>query len=231
MNKEEWLSQFEEKFKRKPSPVEFFTAKKNNEFEVENINAETTPISEDIVNSIEEPDEKMNEEVEVKIETSENITHDGDYVSPNNNSHGEEYVPPHNSEVREEYVPPHNSEVRKEYNFCAKCGTKNFKTSEYCVSCGSKINSNNLQKSFLSDISEKFFEVSSKAGKKTKELTQSIQTNTQLYKENKKREKLILTLGNAYYESKKNTIDDPFSELITEIKEIDILIQNMKNSE
>lgn len=219
MNKEEWLSQFEEKFKRKPSPVEFFTAKKNNEFEVENINAETTPISEDIVNSIEEPDEKMNEEVEVKIETSENITPDGDYVSPNNNSHGEEYVPPHNSEVREEY------------NFCAKCGTKNFKTSEYCVSCGSKINSNNLQKSFLSDISEKFFEVSSKAGKKTKELTQSIQTNTQLYKENKKREKLILTLGNAYYESKKNTIDDPFSELINEIKEIDILIQNMKNSE
>lgn len=219
MNKEEWLSQFEEKFKRKPSPVEFFTAKKNNEFEVENINAETTPISGGIVNSIEEPEEKIKDEAEVKRETSENIIPDGDYVSPNNNSHGEEYVPPYNSEVREEY------------NFCAKCGTKNFKTSEYCVSCGSKINSNNLQKSFLSDISEKFFEVGSKAGKKTKELTQSIQTNTQLYKENKKREKLILTLGNAYYESRKNTIDDPFSELINEIKEIDILIQNMKNSE
>lgn len=219
MNKEEWLSQFEEKFKRKPSPVEFFTAKKNNEFEVENKNTETTPISEGVVNTIGEPEEKMNDEVEVKSETSENIIPDGDYVSPNNNSHGEEYVPPYNSEVREEY------------NFCAKCGTKNFKTSEYCVSCGSKINSNNLQKSFLSDISEKFFEVSSKAGKKTKELTQSIQTNTQLYKENKKREKLILTLGNAYYESRKNTIDDPFSELINEIKEIDILIQNMKNSE
>lgn len=219
MNKEEWLSQFEEKFKRKPSPVEFFTAKKNNEFEVENINAETTPISEGVVDSIEEPEEKINDEVEIKRETSENIIPDGDYVSPNNNSHGEEYVPPYNSEVREEY------------NFCAKCGTKNFKTSEYCVSCGSKINSNNLQKSFLSDISEKFFEVSSKAGKKTKELTQSIQANTQLYRENKKREKLILTLGNAYYESRKNTIDDPFSELINEIKEIDILIQNMKNSE
>ena len=221
MNKEEWLSQFEEKFKRKPSPVEFFTAKKNNEFEVENINAETTPISEGVVNSIGEPEEKMNDEVEVEVkrETSENIIPDGDYVSPNNNHHSEEYVPPCNSEVREEY------------NFCAKCGTKNFKTSEYCVSCGSKINSNNLQKSLLSDISEKFFEVSSKAGKKTKELTQSIQTNTQLYKENKKREKLILTLGNAYYESRKNTKDDPFSELINEIKEIDILIQNMKNSE
>ena len=181
--------------------------------------------------SIEEPDEKMNEEVEVKIETSENITPDGDYVSPNNNSHGEEYVSPNNNSHGEEYVPPYNSEVREENYFCAKCGTKNFKTSEYCVSCGSKINSNNLQKSFLSDISEKFFEVSSKAGKKTKELTQSIQTNTQLYKENKKREKLILTLGNAYYESRKNTKDDPFSELINEIKEIDILIQNMKNSE
>ena len=221
MNKEEWLSQFEEKFKRKPSPVEFFTAKKNNEFEVENINAETTPISEGVVNSIGEPEEKMNDEVEVEVkrETSENIIPDGDYVSPNNNHHSEEYVPPCNSEVTEDN------------NFCAKCGTKNFKTSEYCVSCGSKINSNNLQKSLLSDISEKFFEVSSKAGKKTKELTQSIQTNTQLYKENKKREKLILTLGNAYYESKKNTIDDPFSELINEIKEIDILIQNMKNSE
>ncbi|MGT2816938.1 hypothetical protein [Streptococcus gordonii] len=219
MNKEEWLSQFEEKFKRKPSPVEFFTAKKNNEFEVENINAETTPISEDFVNSIGEPEEKMNDEVEVKRETSENIILDEEYVSPHNNIHGEEYVPPYNGEVREEN------------NFCAKCGTKNFKTSEYCVSCGSKISSNNFQKSFLSDISEKFFEVSSKAGKKTKELTQSIQTNTQLYKENKKREKLILTLGNAYYESRKNTIDDPFSELINEIKEVDILIQNMKNSQ
>lgn len=219
MNKEEWLSQFEEKFKRKPSPVEFFTAKKNNEFEVENINAETTPISEDVVNSIGEPEEKMNGEVEVKRETSENIILDEEYVSPHNNSHGEEYVPPYNGEVREEN------------NFCAKCGTKNFKTSEYCVSCGSKISSNNFQKSFLSDISEKFFEVSSKAGKKTKELTQSIQTNTQLYKENKKREKLILTLGNAYYESRKNTKDDPFSELINEIKEVDILIQNMKNSQ
>lgn len=219
MNKEEWLSQFEEKFKRKPSPVEFFTAKKNNEFEVENINAETTPISEDVVNSIGEPEEKMNDEVEVKRETSENIILDEEYVSPHNNIHGEEYVPPYNSEVKEENY------------FCAKCGTKNFKTSEYCVSCGSKINSNNLQKSFLSDISEKFFEVSSKAGKKTKELTQSIQTNTQLYKENKKREKLILTLGNAYYESRKNTIGDPFSELINEIKEVDILIQNMKNSQ
>lgn len=219
MNKEEWLSQFEEKFKRKPSPVEFFTAKKNNEFEVENINAGTTPISEDVVNSIGEPEEKMNDEVEVKRETSENIILDEEYVSPHNNIHGEEYVPPYNGEVREEN------------NFCAKCGTKNFKTSEYCVSCGSKISSNNFQKSFLSDISEKFFEVSSKAGKKTKELTQSIQTNTQLYKENKKREKLILTLGNAYYESRKNTIDDPFSELINEIKEVDILIQNMKNSQ
>lgn len=219
MNKEEWLSQFEEKFNRKPSPVEFFTAKKNNEFEVENLNAETTPISESVVNSIGEPEEKKNDEVEVKRETSENIILEEEYVSPNNNSHGEEYVPPYNSEVREEY------------NFCAKCGTKNFKTSEYCISCGSKINSNNLQKSFLSDISEKFFEVSSKAGKKTKELTQSIQTNTQLYKENKKREKLILTLGNAYYESRKNTIDDPFSELINEIKEVDVLIQNMKNSQ
>lgn len=219
MNKEEWLSQFEEKFKRKPSPVEFFTAKKNNEFEVENINAETTPISEDVVNSIGEPEEKMNDEVEVKRETSENIILDEEYVSPHNNSHGEEYVPPYNGEVREEN------------NFCAKCGTKNFKTSEYCVFCGSKISSNNFQKSFLSDISEKFFEVSSKAGKKTKELTQSIQTNTQLYKENKKREKLILTLGNAYYESRKNTKDDPFSELINEIKEVDILIQNMKNSQ
>ncbi|MFS9105442.1 hypothetical protein QM870_01230 [Streptococcus parasanguinis] len=221
MNKEEWLSQFEEKFNRKPSPVEFFTAKKNNEFEVENLNAETTPISESVVNSIGEPEEKKNDEVEVEVkrETSENIILEEEYVSPNNNSHGEEYVPPYNSEVREEY------------NFCAKCGTKNFKTSEYCISCGSKINSNNLQKSFLSDISEKFFEVSSKAGKKTKELTQSIQTNTQLYKENKKREKLILTLGNAYYESRKNTIDDPFSELINEIKEVDVLIQNMKNSQ
>ncbi len=36
MNKEEWLSQFEEKYNRKPSPAEFIEAKKNHEFNVEN---------------------------------------------------------------------------------------------------------------------------------------------------------------------------------------------------
>ena len=36
MNKEEWLTQFEEKYNRKPSPAEFIAAKKNNDFNVEN---------------------------------------------------------------------------------------------------------------------------------------------------------------------------------------------------
>lgn len=85
--------------------------------------------------------------------------------------------------------------------------------------------------SFISDISEKFFTVSSIAGKKTKELTKSLQVNTQIYTENKKREKLLLVLGNAYYNSRETRLDDPFAELIEEIHKIDISIEQLRDFE
>ena len=85
--------------------------------------------------------------------------------------------------------------------------------------------------SFISDVSEKLFTVSSIAGKKTKELTKSLQTNTQIYTENKKREKLLLALGNAYYNSREDRLDDPFAELIEEIHKIDISIEQLRDFE
>ena len=202
MNKEEWLSQFEEKYNRKPSPAEFIEAKKNNEFNVENSkdikynNVESSSISVDAL------DKKVLEKTD-----SENIT------------------------VNEEYVQEHKKAIEEDKIFCVKCGKPNFRTSDYCVSCGSRVNNSSTMNSFISDVSEKFFTVSSKAGKKTKELTKSLQANTQIYTENKKREKLLLALGNAYYNSRETRLDDPFAELIEEIHKIDISIEQLRNFE
>ena len=200
MNKEEWLTQFEEKYNRKPSPAEFIAAKKNNEFNVENSkdikynNVESSSISVDAL------DKKVLEKTD-----SENIT------------------------VNEEYVQEHKKAIEEDKIFCVKCGKPNFRTSDYCVSCGSRVNNSSTMNSFISDVSEKFFIVSSKAGKKTKELTKSLQANTQIYTENKKREKLLLALGNAYYNSRENRLDDPFAELIEEIHKIDISIEQLRD--
>lgn len=202
MNKEEWLSQFEEKYNRKPSPAEFIEAKKNNEFNVENSkdikynNVESSSISVDAL------DKKVLEKTD-----SENIT------------------------VNEEYVQEHKKAIEEDKIFCVKCGKPNFRTSDYCVSCGSRVNNSSTMNSFISDVSEKLFTVSSIAGKKTKELTKSLQANTQIYTENKKREKLLLALGNAYYNSRENRLDDPFAELIEEIHKIDISIEQLRDFE
>lgn len=202
MNKEEWLSQFEEKYNRKPSPAEFIAAKKNNEFNVENSkdikynNVESSSISVDAL------DKKVLEKTD-----SENIT------------------------VNEEYVQEHKKAIEEDKIFCVKCGKPNFRTSDYCVSCGSRVNNSSTMNSFISDVSEKLFTVSSIAGKKTKELTKSLQANTQIYTENKKREKLLLALGNAYYNSRENRLDDPFAELIEEIHKIDISIEQLRDFE
>ena len=200
MNKEEWLSQFEEKYNRKPSPAEFIAAKKNNEFNVENSkdikynNVESSSISVDAL------DKKVLEKTD-----SENIT------------------------VNEEYVQEHKKAIEEDKIFCVKCGKPNFRTSDYCVSCGSRVNNSSTMNSFISDVSEKLFTVSSIAGKKTKELTKSLQANTQIYTENKKRQKLLLALGDAYYNSRETRLDDPFAELIEEIHKIDISIEQLRD--
>ena len=200
MNKEEWLTQFEEKYNRKPSPAEFIEAKKNNEFNVENSkdikynNVESSSISVDAL------DKKVLEKTD-----SENIT------------------------VNEEYVQEHKKVIEEDKIFCVKCGKPNFRISDYCVSCGSRVNNSSTMNSFISDVSEKLFTVSSIAGKKTKELTKSLQANTQIYTENKKRQKLLLALGDAYYNSRETRLDDPFAELIEEIHKIDISIEQLRD--
>ena len=202
MNKEEWLYQFEEKYNRKPSPAEFIAAKKNNEFNVENSKDIKYNNVESSSISVDALDKKVLEKTD-----SENIT------------------------VNEEYVQEHKKAIEEDKIFCVKCGKPNFRTSDYCVSCGSRVNNSSTMNSFISDVSEKFFIVSSKAGKKTKELTKSLQANTQIYTENKKREKLLLALGNAYYNSRENRLDDPFAELIEEIHKIDISIEQLRDFE
>lgn len=136
-----------------------------------------------------------------------------------------------NITVNEEYVQEHKKAIEEDKIFCVKCGKPNFRTSDYCVSCGSRVNNSSTMNSFISDVSEKLFTVSSIAGKKTKELTKSLQANTQIYTENKKREKLLLALGNAYYNSRENRLDDPFAELIEEIHKIDISIEQLRDFE
>lgn len=213
MNKEEWLSQFEEKYNRKPSPAEFIAAKKNNEFNVENSkdieynNTEVSSISMDTLDSEIKLAETYLDRKDLEKTNSENIT------------------------VNEENVQEHKKEIEEDKIFCVKCGKSNFRTSDYCVSCGSRVNNSSTMNSFISDISEKFFTVSSIAGKKTKELTKSLQVNTQIYTENKKREKLLLVLGNAYYNSRETRLDDPFAELIEEIHKIDISIEQLRDFE
>ena len=133
--------------------------------------------------------------------------------------------------VNEENVQEHKKEIEEDKIFCVKCGKPNFRTSDYCVSCGSRVNNSSTMNSFISDVSEKFFTVSSIAGKKTKELTKSLQVNTQIYTENKKRDKLLLALGNAYYNSREDRLDDPFAELIEEIHKIDISIEQLRDFE
>ena len=174
MNKEEWLYQFEEKYNRKPSPAEFIEAKKNNEFNVEN--------SKDIeVNNVESSSLSV-EELDSEIKLSETYLDKKDL----------EKTDSENITVNEEYVQEHKKVIEEDKIFCVKCGKPNFRTSDYCVSCGSRVNNSSTMNSFISDVSEKFFTVSSKAGKKTKELTKSLQANTQIYTENKKLRQICL---------------------------------------
>ena len=157
MNKEEWLSQFEEKYNRKPSPAEFIAAKKNNEFNVENSkdieynNTEVSSISMDTLDSEIKLAETYLDKKDLEKTNFENII------------------------VNEEYKQEHKKEIEEGKIFCVKCGKPNFRTSDYCVSCGSRVNNSSTMNSFISDVSEKFFTVSSIAGKKTMELTKSLQ--------------------------------------------------------
>ena len=153
MNKEEWLSQFEEKYNRKPSPAEFIAAKKNNEFNIENSkdieynNVGSSSISVDALDSEIKLSETYLDKKDLEKTDSENIT------------------------VNEEYVQEHKKVIEEDKIFCVKCGKPNFRISDYCVSCGSRVNNSSTMNSFISDVSEKLFTVSSIAGKKTKELT------------------------------------------------------------
>ena len=86
MNKEEWLSQFEEKYNRKPSPAEFIEAKKNHEFNVENSkdievnNVESSSLSVEELDSEIKLSETYLDKKDLEKTDSENITVNEEYV-------------------------------------------------------------------------------------------------------------------------------------------------------
>lgn len=114
--------------------------------------------------------------------------------------------------------------------YCFNCGTQNVQGEELCLSCGVKLNRGKEVKSFFSDLTSKLTEVSVMATQKTKELTQNAQVNTHIYTEKKKRDNLILALGNAYYEKYKNDTNADFPEILSEIKKTDIIIKDIRDA-
>ncbi|HEM5490998.1 TPA: hypothetical protein U1617_001565 [Streptococcus suis] len=114
--------------------------------------------------------------------------------------------------------------------YCFNCGTQNVQDEELCSSCGVKLNRGKEVKSFFSDLTTKLTEVSVMASQKTKELTQNAQVNTHIYTEKKKRDNLILALGNAYYEKYKNDTNADFPEILSEIKKTDIIIKGIRDA-
>ncbi|HEL0807776.1 TPA: zinc ribbon domain-containing protein, partial [Streptococcus equi subsp. zooepidemicus] len=103
--------------------------------------------------------------------------------------------------------------------FCFNCGQSNLKESEFCSSCGTKLEGSVEQKSFFTDLSTKLSDFGMVASQKAKEFTRNSQLNSQIYKEKKNREELVKVLGNSYYQKYKDSADtdSDFKDLLTEI--------------
>lgn len=114
--------------------------------------------------------------------------------------------------------------------FCYNCGQANQVGNETCRACGTILANSDEQKSFFTDLSAKLAEVGALAKQKTQELTKVAQMNSQIHSEKKKRAKLIIALGNAYYEQNKSVTDSDFKDLITQISETDHTIQYLQDN-
>ena len=176
--------------------------------------------------------EKLDESSEYSIPSSEKLDESSEYSIPSSEKLDEssEYSIPSREKLDEslEHSIPNNNSNTKLY--CQICGSENTSKNEFCVSCGNRISNSFDAKSFFSNITSKISDVGFVATRRTKEITKNAQVTSQIYIEKKKRENLIMALGNAYFEKYKDCDEVEFNELMLEIDSIDKIIAALKNS-
>ena len=259
-NKKEWINEFEKNNGRKPTPTEFLNAKnsfKNEEQDTlliindstlsEKIDSEFDPIFDENFNENKTiANDKLDESLEYSIPSSEKLDESSEYSIPSSEKLDEssEYSIPSREKLDEslehsipssekldeslEHSIPNNNSNTKLY--CQICGSENTSKNEFCVSCGNRISNSFDAKSFFSNITSKISDVGFVATRRTKEITKNAQVTSQIYIEKKKRENLIMALGNAYFEKYKDCDEVEFNELMLEIDSIDKIIAALKNS-
>ena len=176
--------------------------------------------------------EKLDESSEYSIPSSEKLDESSEYSIPSREKLDEslEHSIPSSEKLDEslEHSIPNNNSNTKLY--CQICGSENTSKNEFCVSCGNRISNSFDAKSFFSNITSKISDVGFVATRRTKEITKNAQVTSQIYIEKKKRENLIMALGNAYFEKYKDCDEVEFNELMLEIDSIDKIIAALKNS-
>ena len=231
-NKKEWINEFEKNNGRKPTPTEFLNAKnsfKNEEQDTlliindstlsEKIDSEFDPIFDENFNENKTiANDKLDESLEYSIPSSEKLDESSEYSIPSREKLDESL---------EHSIPNNNSNTKL---YCQICGSENTSKNEFCVSCGNRISNSFDAKSFFSNITSKISDVGFVATRRTKEITKNAQVTSQIYIEKKKRENLIMALGNAYFEKYKDCDEVEFNELMLEIDSIDKIIAALKNS-
>ena len=217
-NKKEWINEFEKNNGRKPTPTEFLNAK--NSFKHE----EQDPL-------IKINDSTLSEKIDSEFDPifDENFN-DNKTIASDKLDESSEYSIPSSDKIDEslEHSIPNNNLNTKLY--CQICGSENTSKNEFCVSCGNRIGNSFGAKSFFSNITSKISDVGLVATRRTKEITKNAQVTSQIYIEKKKRENLIMALGNAYFEKYKDCDEVEFNELMLEIDSIDKIIVALKNS-
>ena len=231
-NKKEWINEFEKNNGRKPTPTEFLNAKNsfkdeeqdtlliiNDSTLSEKIDSEFDPIFDENFNENKTiANDKLDESSEYSIPSSEKLDESSEYSIPSSDKLNESL----------EHSIPNNNLNTKLY--CQICGSENTSKNEFCVSCGNRISNSFDAKSFFSNITSKISDVGFVATRRTKEITKNAQVTSQIYIEKKKRENLIMALGNAYFEKYKDCDEVEFNELMLEIDSIDKIIAALKNS-
>lgn len=231
-NKKEWINEFEKNNGRKPTPTEFLNAKNsfkdeeqdtlliiNDSTLSEKIDSEFDPIFDENFNENKTiANDKLDESLEYSIPRREKLDESSEYSIPSSDKLNESL---------EHSIPNNNSNTKL---YCQICGSENTSKNEFCVSCGNRISNSFDAKSFFSNITSKISDVGFVATRRTKEITKNAQVTSQIYIEKKKRENLIMALGNAYFEKYKDCDEVEFNELMLEIDSIDKIIAALKNS-
>jgi len=231
-NKKEWINEFEKNNGRKPTPTEFLNAKNsfkdeeqdtlliiNDSTLSEKIDSEFDPIFDENFNENKTiANDKLDESSEYSIPSSEKLDESSEYSIPSSEKL---------DESSEHSIPNNNLNTKL---YCQICGSENTSKNEFCVSCGNRISNSFDAKSFFSNITSKISDVGFVATRRTKEITKNAQVTSQIYIEKKKRENLIMALGNAYFEKYKDCDEVEFNELMLEIDSIDKIIAALKNS-